>query len=76
MSYKSNNPYQFSYNNNQKLNIGASLSLTHNKINLGGFQYINNLINKNNINSFKITSMTSKNSMKNSKENNILLRFN
>ena len=70
MSYKSNNPYQFSYNNNQKLNIGASLSLTHNKINLGGFQYINNLINKNNINSFKITSMTSKNSMKNSKEKN------
>ena len=69
-SYKTNQ-YQFSYNNNQKLNIGTSLSLTQNKINFGGFHYINNIINKNNnINSFKATSITTKNSIKNSKEKN------
>ena len=59
-SYKTNNPYHFYYNN-QKLNIGASLSLTSNK-NLAGRQYINNLINKNNINNYRTTPITTKNS--------------
>ena len=65
-SYKTNNPYHFYYNN-QKLNIGTSLSLTSNKNNLAGMQYIHNLINKNNINNYRTTPITTKNS----KEKNI-----
>ena len=56
---KENNSYK---TNNQKINIGTSLSLTSNKNNLAGMQYINKLINKNNINSFKTTPITTKNS--------------
>ena len=40
-SYKTSNPYHFYYTNNQKLNIGTSLSLTTKKNNLVGLQYIN-----------------------------------
>ena len=70
-SYKTSNPYHFYYTNNQKLNIGTSLSLTTKKNNLVGLQYINNMINKNNANNFKTTPITTKNSAKNSKEKNI-----
>ena len=71
-SYKTNNPYHFYYNNIQKLNIGASLSLTSNKNSLAGMKYINNLINKNNSNNFRTTPITTKNSIKNSKEKNMI----
>ena len=70
-SYKTSNPYHFYYTNNQKLNIGTSLSLTTKKNNLVGLQFINNMINKNNANNFKTTPITTKNSAKNSKEKNI-----
>ena len=68
-SYKTNNQYNFysNNNNNQKINIGTSLSLTSNKNNLVGIQYISKIINKNNINNFKTTPITTKNS----KEKNI-----
>ena len=70
-SYKTNNPYNFYFNNNnQKLNIGTSFSLTSNKNNLAGLYYINNLINKNSLSNFKTTSTTTKNSIKSSKEKN------
>ena len=71
-SYKTNNPYHFYYNNIQKLNIGTSLSLTSNKNSLAGMKYINNLINKNNSNNFRTTPITTKNSIKNSKEKNMI----
>ena len=63
-SYKTNNQYNFysNNNNNQKINIGTSLSLTSNKNNLVGIQYISKIINKNNINNFKTTPITTKNS--------------
>ena len=68
-SYKTNNPYNYYLNNNnQKLNIGTSFSLTSNKNNLAGLYYINNLIIKNPLNNFKTTSTTAKNSIKSSKE--------
>ena len=61
------NPYHFYYTNNQKINMGSSLSLSSNKNNMAGLQY-NNFINKNNINTFKTTPITTKNSVKSSKE--------
>ena len=67
----SNNPYNFYFNNNQKINIGTSLSLSSNKNNILGLQYLNNLINKNNFNTYKTTPITTKNSVKSSKEKNI-----
>ena len=64
-----NNPYNFYYTNNQKSNMGTSLSLSSNKNNMAGLKY-NNYINKNNINTFKTTPITAKNSVKSSKEKN------
>jgi hypothetical protein len=58
-----NNAYNFYYNN-QKINIGTSLSISSNKNNLIGLQYINNLINKNNLNNYKTTPITTNNSIK------------
>jgi serine/threonine protein kinase len=69
-SYNNNtNPYNFYYTNNQKNNMVTSLSLSSNKNNLAGLKY-NNFINNNNINTFKTTSITTKNSAKSSKEKN------
>ena len=64
-----NNAYNFYYNN-QKINIGTSLSISSNKNNLIGLQYINNLINKNNLNNYKTTPITTNNSIKSSKDKN------
>ena len=55
--------------NNNKKQSGTTLSLSSNKKDLIGIQFIN-FINKNNITNFKTTPITIKNSEKNSKEKN------
>ena len=56
-------------NNNNKKQSGTALSLSSNKKDIIGIQFIN-FINKNNFANFKTTPITGKNSEKNSKEKN------